>query len=81
MAALQPVVVQYCVKCGLPPEFCEWNTEVDHGGAAAAAPPAVATAAAAAALRDLSVGEGPAADGQPVGDGVRAVIYIFLLYL
>ena len=30
MATLEPVRVVYCTVCGLPPEFCEYNSEVPH---------------------------------------------------
>jgi len=34
--SLAPVIVTYCTLCGLPPEFCEYNTEVAHPKAAVA---------------------------------------------
>ena len=38
MATLEPVRVVYCTVCGLPPEFCEYNTEVPHPASTQDAP-------------------------------------------
>ena len=38
MATLEPVRVVYCTVCGLPPEFCEYNTDVPHPASAQDAP-------------------------------------------
>ena len=77
MATLAPVQVQYCALCGLPPEFCVYNTEVPHpasGGvqdAPAAAPSGSGAAAAAAGVAELSLGGGGGAAGAAAG-AVRA---------
>ena len=52
MATLQPVIVAKCAKCGLPPEYCKYNLEVDHGNAAAAP----GAAEVGAKLGDLTIG-------------------------
>ena len=76
MAKLVPLQIEYCLVCGLPPEFCEYNTEVPHPAAstAAKAPKPDAPSAAQAVetrLGDLSVsGERPAAPAP--GPAVRA---------
>lgn len=63
MAALAPVIVTYCVKCGLPPEFCEYNLEVEHPPAASSS-----TAGVESKLGQLSVngGEERGAPGEAV---------------
>ena len=77
MATLEPVRVVYCTVCGLPPEFCEYNTEVPHpagtqdtpagssGGGATAAQQALASLSLAGAGEASSGGAG----AEPVRDG------------
>jgi hypothetical protein len=80
MATLAPVRVVYCTVCGLPPEFCEYNTEVPHPAGAQDAPAAssggggAAQAQQALAALSLAGGGGAAAGAEPVRDGWRAVL-------
>jgi hypothetical protein len=78
MATLAPVRVVYCTVCGLPPEFCEYNTEVPHPAGAQDAPAASSGGGGAAraqqALAALSLaggGEAAAGGAEPVRDGWR----------
>jgi hypothetical protein len=75
MAKLVPLQIEHCHVCGLPPEFCEYNTEVPHPAAGTPAPKADAASADQAVeirLGDLSVsGERPAALAP--GSAVRAL--------
>lgn len=74
MATLEPVRVVYCTVCGLPPEFCEYNTEVPHPASSAQDAPAGASGGGSAAkaqqaLAGLSLadaGEGPAGGASAV---------------
>jgi hypothetical protein len=84
MATLVPVRMKYCALCGLPEEFCEYNTEVPHPSRAASAqdapPPAAggassAAAAAEQAVASLSLGDaegGAAAGVRGVRGGTRS---------
>jgi len=82
MATLEPVRVAYCTVCGLPPEFCEYNTEVPHPASTQDAParPSGGSGAGKAeqALAALSLeGTGGASAGGSAGaelvrDGLRA---------
>ena len=85
MATLVPVRVKYCELCGLPEEFCEYNTEVPHPSRAASAqdaPPTAGGASSSAAaveqgVAGMSLGgaEGGAAAGvRGVRGGARAVL-------
>lgn len=69
MATLAPRHVEYCALCGLPPEFCEYNTDVPH-----LKPPPVAAAAVEAQLAGLSVLPNVSAPGEPVGVGGAAAV-------
>ena len=69
MATLEPVRVVYCTVCGLPPEFCEYNTDVPHPASAQDAPAAGSSGVgggaanaqqALAALSLAGTGEAPA---------------------
>lgn len=72
MATLTPVIVTYCEKCGLPPEYCEYNTEVEHGAGAASS----SSAGVEAKLGQLSVegGEERGAAGEAVRAGCASVL-------
>ena len=82
MATLEPVRVAYCTVCGLPPEFCEYNTEVPHPASTQDAParPSGGSGAGKAeqGLAALSLeGTGGASAGGSAGaelvrDGLRA---------
>ena len=65
--SLQPVIVALCAKCGLPPEYCAYNLEVDHGPAPAAV---TSTAAVESKLGDLAVGARPAEGAEAGAEAV-----------
>lgn len=67
MATLAPVIVTYCDKCGLPPEYCEYNTEVEHPAPAAAS---TSSDGVEAKLGQLSV-EGGEENRGAAGEAVR----------
>jgi hypothetical protein len=73
------VRVAYCSLCGLPAEFCEYNTEVPHPSSAGGAQDAPAADAGASAkakaqkgVAELSLGDGEGAAAGAASDGVSA---------